>query len=62
MCEANAYFIDENGNELLFLEEVDKLVPEEDKLVLENIYGQRKIVRARIKELSLVEHKIILEK
>jgi len=62
MCEANAYFIDENGNELLFLEEVDKLVPEEDKLVLENIYGQRKIVRARIKEISLVEHKIILEK
>lgn len=62
MCEANAYLIDENGNEQLFLEEVDKLVPEEDKLVLENIYGQRKIVRARIKELSLVEHKIILEK
>lgn len=62
MCEANAYIIDEKGNETLFLEGVDKLIPEEGNLILENIFGQRKIVKAKIKELALVDHKIILEK
>jgi predicted RNA-binding protein len=62
MCEANAYLYDDNGEEILYLERVDKLVPDGDKIILENIFGQKKIVKARIKELALVEHKIILEK
>ncbi|MCX8130069.1 MAG: CooT family nickel-binding protein [Clostridia bacterium] len=62
MCEANAYLRDENGDEILYLEGVDKLMPDGDKIILENIFGQRKIIRAKIKELALVEHKIILEK
>ena len=62
MCEANAYMVDENGNETLLLEGVDKVIPEGDKLVLENIFGQRKIVKAKIIELALVNHKIVLEK
>ncbi|MFZ5986328.1 MAG: CooT family nickel-binding protein [Bacillota bacterium] len=62
MCEANAYLIDSKGEETLFLERVDKLFPEGDTLVLENIFGERKIVKAKIRELALVEHKIILEK
>jgi predicted RNA-binding protein len=62
MCEANAYLIDENGEETLFLESVDKLQPQEDRLVLESIFGQKKIIKAKIKELALVEHKIVLEK
>lgn len=62
MCEANAYLVNESGEETLLLESVDKLTPSEDKLILENIFGQKKIIKARIKELCLVEHKIILEK
>jgi len=62
MCEANAYVIDEKGKESLLLEGVDKVVPEEDKLILENIFGQRKIIKAKIKELSLVDHRILLER
>lgn len=62
MCEANVYLIDENGQEKLLLEAVDRIVPEDDSLVMENIFGQRKIVKARIKEMQLVEHRIILEK
>ncbi|MHB1419054.1 MAG: CooT family nickel-binding protein [Bacillota bacterium] len=61
MCEANAYFVKEDGEELL-LENVDRIIPHEDGLLLEDIFGKRKIVKARIKELALVEHKIILEK
>lgn len=62
MCEANAYIIDDDGKESLLLEGVDKLVPEDDTLILENIFGQKKIVKAKIKELSLVDHRIILER
>lgn len=62
MCEANAYIIEENGEEKLLLESVDRLMPQDDMLILENIFGQKKIIKARIKELALVDHKIILEK
>lgn len=61
MCEANAY-LRKDGQDELLLESVDKVVPHEDGLLLENIFGQRKTIKARIKEMALVEHKIILEK
>jgi predicted RNA-binding protein len=61
LCEANAYLRDGEKEELL-LEMVDKVIPTEDGLLLEDIYGRRKIIKARIKELALVEHKIILER
>lgn len=62
MCEANVYLIDENGKESLYLESVDKIIPDEDGIMMENIFGQRKVIKARIKELALVDHRIILEK
>lgn len=61
MCEANAY-LRQSGKDELLLEMVDKVLPHEDGLVLEDIFGRRKIVKARIAELALVDHKIILEK
>lgn len=61
MCEANVYLIDKEGNEKLILEAVDKLTPGDEGILLENIFSQRKTVKARIKEMALVEHRIILE-
>ncbi|ACV64654.1 conserved hypothetical protein [Desulfofarcimen acetoxidans DSM 771] len=61
MCEANAYLV-EDGKEELLLEMVDKVVPQEDGLMLEDIFGRRKLIKAKIKELALVDHRIILEK
>lgn len=61
MCEANVYVINKNTEELL-LERVDTIIPREGEIYLENIFGERKIVEARIKELHLVDHKIILER
>ncbi|HHW41702.1 MAG TPA: CooT family nickel-binding protein [Syntrophomonadaceae bacterium] len=60
MCEANAYLRRGEKDELV-LQSVDRVQPQEDGLLLENIFGQRKILKARIKELALVDHKIILE-
>lgn len=61
MCEANAYLRQDNKEELL-LEDVDKVVPKDDYLELENIFGVRKIIKGMIREMHLVEHKIIIEK
>jgi len=62
MCEANVYLLNENGEEELLLEAVDKIIPSEKGIVLESIFYEQKIVRASIKEMELVRHRIILEK
>lgn len=60
MCEANAY-IYKNGKEELYLESVDIMRPEEGKIYLRNLFGEQKVFDGRIKEISLLKHKIILE-
>jgi predicted RNA-binding protein len=62
MCEANAYLRKQGEEDELFLEMVDHVLPREDGLMLEDIFGKRKIIKAKIVELSLVDHKIILER
>jgi len=61
MCEANAYLLKE-GKEELILEAVDILEQvEEGKIRLSNIFGEQKLLDAKVKSMSLVNHKIILE-
>jgi predicted RNA-binding protein len=61
MCEANAY-IYKDGKEELYLENVDVMRPEEGKIFMKNLFGEQKIFEGEIKEVSLLRHKIILEK
>jgi predicted RNA-binding protein len=61
MCEANVYLY-EDGKEELILESVDRLVPKDHEIYIENIFGHRRTLFARIKELRLVDHRIILER
>ena len=60
MCEANAYLI-ESGEETLVMENVDVLRPEGNGIYLQDIFGGQRTIKARIKELNLVDHKILLE-
>ena len=63
MCEANVYWKDKDEEEYaLLLESVDKIVPGDGEIALENIFGYTKTVKARIKEMTLVDHKIYLER
>ena len=62
MCEANVYWLNDDGEEELVLESVDKIIPSGDEIVLESIFFERKTVKAKIKEMALVSHKILLEK
>ncbi|MFZ3100619.1 MAG: CooT family nickel-binding protein [Desulfitobacteriaceae bacterium] len=61
MCEANAYL--KNGDqEVLFMESVDVIEPnEENGLKLIDIFGRQKFINARIKDMTLLNHRIILE-
>ncbi len=61
MCEANAY-VYKDGSEELYLENVDIMKPEEGKIFLKNLFGEQKIFEGEIKEISLLRHKILLEK
>jgi predicted RNA-binding protein len=60
MCESNAYLVKE-GKEELVLEDLMILRPEGDELYLQNIFGEQKKIKARIKELNLIDHRILLE-
>jgi predicted RNA-binding protein len=61
MCEASAFFL-KDGKEELVLESVDEVTPEGDKeFRLVNIFGEQKIIKAKLKSMNLVSHKILFE-
>lgn len=61
MCEANAY-IETDGGEELYLENVDILKPEDGKIFMKNLFGEQKLFEGSLKEISLIKRKIILIK
>ena len=60
MCEANAYLIKDHETKLI-MEAVDTVEPEGDGIKLVSIFGDQKIIKARIHSLSLVDHKVYLK-
>ena len=59
MCEANAYMV-RNDREELILESVDIVEPEENGgFRLVDIFGNQKLIRARLMRMNLVDHKIM---
>lgn len=59
MCEANAYLL-EDGSEKVIMESVDIVRPEDDGIYLLNIFGDQLKIKACIKEVHLVNHRILL--
>jgi predicted RNA-binding protein len=61
MCEANAYIIRDEEEELI-LKSVDLVEPQDDGVfLLVDIFGSQKIVKGKLKQMNLVNHKIIFE-
>ena len=61
MCEANAYMIKGEEEEMI-MEAVDTVEPEDGGIKLTSIFGEQKFLKARIHSLSLVDHKVFLKK
>ncbi len=59
MCEANV-FIARQGKEEIIMESVDILRPEGELIYIRDIFGEQMRLRAYIKEMNLVEHRIVL--
>ncbi|WP_088227420.1 CooT family nickel-binding protein [Desulfosporosinus sp. FKB] len=62
MCEANVYIRTGDDQEELFFEQVDIIEPFEEGLRLVDIFGKQKFINAKIKDMNLLNHRIILEK
>ena len=62
MCEANAYLLENDSKpEILLMEAVDKVEPDEDGVLLVSIFGEQKFIKGHIHALSLVDHKIYIK-
>ena len=60
MCESNAYLI-KDGEEQLVLESVNFIRPLEDSVFLRSLFGEEVTIHARLRDLDLTGHKIVLE-
>lgn len=60
MCQSRVVAWRE-GHEHVLMEDVVTVRPEDEHLYLEDLYGQQKRIRARIKELQLMDHRIVVE-
>ena len=59
MCEANAYIFRDDKEELV-LKSVDLVTPNDDgSFLLVDIFGTQKIIKGKLKQMNLVDHKII---
>ena len=59
MCESNAYLI-RDGREEVIMENVEILRPDDDGIYLENLFGEQFKLKARVKKMDLVDHRILL--
>jgi predicted RNA-binding protein len=55
-------YIQKQDKEILYLEAVDILRPKGGKIYLKNFWGEEKIFEGEIKEISLLNHRIVLRK
>ena len=60
MCESIAYLHTDGNEDELLLEDVVMLRPEKDSIILINIMGDKKEVKAAIDHIDLVKHRIVL--
>ncbi|ABR48196.1 conserved hypothetical protein [Alkaliphilus metalliredigens QYMF] len=59
MCESTAYLITDKGEEKI-MENVVYMKPENGKVFLADLLGEQKIVQGILKEIKLIDHKIII--
>jgi predicted RNA-binding protein len=60
MCEAHAFILKKDKEEMI-LENVDQVDIEGDEVRMINIFGEQKIIKARIKSYNGTKNRILLE-
>ncbi len=59
MCQTTAYVV-EDDREVLLLQDVVSIRPENGSLRVVNLFGEEKTVPGRIKQIDLLAHKILI--
>lgn len=59
MCETKV-FIEKNGKKEEILESVINIQSEEDGLLLKDLFGEQKLVKANIKYIDFMKHEMVL--
>ncbi|ADK16778.1 MULTISPECIES: CooT family nickel-binding protein [Clostridium] len=62
MCESTAYLVTPEGERKIMDYVVDIVPKENGKLSLTDILGEEEIIEGMLKEVRLLEHKIVIEK
>jgi predicted RNA-binding protein len=60
MCESKVYLVTPTGEELV-LEDVTSITPEGDGYRLVTLFGERRHVSGRIREIDLLKHRVTVE-
>ncbi len=60
MCESRVLLATPEGEQVV-LDDVTTMLPEDDGFLLTTLFGERKHVRAKIREIDLLKHRIVLE-
>ena len=60
MCQSTVYLV-KDGREEMLMEDVSVITPQGEELLLVGMLGERKKIKGRIKELQLMDHRILVE-
>jgi predicted RNA-binding protein len=60
MCQSTVYLV-KNGKEELVMEDVSVITPRGEEILLVGMLGEKKQIKAKFKELQLMDHRILLE-
>ncbi|MBW1729781.1 MAG: CooT family nickel-binding protein [Deltaproteobacteria bacterium] len=60
MCESSVYIV-EQGEEKLLMENVELLENKNGILTMVDLFGEKKDIKATVRSLSLVDHRILVE-
>jgi predicted RNA-binding protein len=60
MCLSKVYF-ERGGKKEILLDEVASVTVDDGKLQLKTLFGEQKEINARIKEIDLMAHTILLQ-
>ena len=61
MCESSAFIVGKNNELIKIMDYVVNINPDGSKIYLTDLFGNQKIIDGVIKEMKLIDHKIILK-
>ncbi|MBE6038939.1 MAG: CooT family nickel-binding protein [Anaerofustis stercorihominis] len=61
MCESKAYLKNKDGVETKIMDAVIVAVPKDNGVYLEDILGDSKFVEGTLREVKLLDHRIVIE-